>query len=138
MDAHPSPLPEPVATNALKALKLVIASDALTRFEMEALAGARAAFPVGDDAWREVEQFDVRGTALQEILPPLEGPLARLWLHEAIRACWADDVYSNKEQAALAHAAALLGIPPSLRRSFEALVTMERTVAELRAALLSG
>lgn len=134
----PRPLSPAEAAGALRALKLIASTDFLTRHELEAIAAARAAFPVDDATWREIELLDVRGLVLEEILPPLDGRTARRLLHAAITVCWADDVYSVQEQAQVARAAAHLGLSPSVRRSFEALVVMERSVVELKAALLGG
>ena len=88
-----------------------------------------------------IRGIDWKSVKLDEVLPkisydfPLNARTALLY--QAVKMSSADGVYHEKERAAIAKAAELLGIKPAVTIQIEALVEMEKGCERLRKALLT-
>ncbi len=122
----------------LKAIKIVICADGmLSSSEMENLRKGMEQIGLDTDAMREIEEFDVRGVRLEDVLPQdeLSEEGARKLLYTTIDTAKADGLYSEEERHAVARVAELLGVETSILHAIEALVDFENAADKLRTAL---
>ncbi len=129
---------EEVILAYLKAVKIMIGADGeIAPEEMKALQVGMKRLGASDEIKAAIDDFDHSSADLAEVLPNMRkgGLRARMLLRDAIEISSADGVYAAEEKAAVAEAAALLGVGSQLLASIEALVELERGARHLRKAL---
>lgn len=132
------PSSEEQALSYLKALKVIVGADGeIPEAELKALRKGMQRLGLPDAVTREVDGFDFRSGKLEDLLPGFKkgGLRARMLLRDAIEVSRADGTYAAAEKAAVAKAAALLGVEPATVKSIEALVELEHAAKHLRKAL---
>jgi tellurite resistance protein len=102
--------------------------------EMEALKNIARGLGTPDHVIDEVGEFDYKNANLEKLIDG-ETP-SRALLYDAMVASTADGTYSEKERAAAARAAALLGVDSSVLAAIEGLLQVEISLRKARADLL--
>jgi uncharacterized tellurite resistance protein B-like protein len=122
-----------------KAVLIIIGADGeIAPSELAHFVGVGRCLGAPQQMLDQLATFDVRNAKLEDCLQGFkDGVPARAMIYDAIAAASADGHYHPAERAAVAKAAHLLGIEPSVVATLEGLVEMETTLRKTRGALLS-
>ncbi|NER25458.1 MAG: hypothetical protein F6J86_16075 [Symploca sp. SIO1B1] len=141
-------LPQPVnfelgVTAGCVLLAIAGADGELTEEELQWYIDEQEMLAVDSAALQEyietLRKFDWKNANIEEILKGIkfDFPInfSRSMLYQAIKMSRADGTYHEKEKAAVAKAAKILGVEPSVVVSLESVAEMEETADRLRIAL---
>ncbi|NER28267.1 MAG: hypothetical protein F6J89_11695 [Symploca sp. SIO1C4] len=136
-----APIDTNVASNYIKAVVAIASADGEAAqkeidwfVEEQKLLGAPSDF-----IEENIIKFDGKNADIEQLLSGIhyDFPLnfRRCMLYQAIKMSRADGVYHDKEKAAVARAAQILGIDKSVVASLESLVEIEESADRLRLAI---
>jgi hypothetical protein len=122
-----------------KALMIIVGADGFSAAEKDAFFEEARTVGVPEAMLAELDKFDYAKENLETWLKSLShDPAAhRRLLYDSIRIAHADG-YSDKERAAAAHAAKVLGVDARTLAQIEGLVEAERALSTVRASLFIG
>ena len=136
-----APIDVDVARNYLRAIVAIAGADGeLAQKELDWFVEEQNLVGVPSDLIEEnIIKFDGKGADIEQLLAGIhyDFPLnfRRCMLYQAIKMSRADGVYHDKEKAAVARAAQILGIERSVIASLESLVEIEESADRLRLAI---
>jgi len=136
-----APVSLDVAKNYLRAIVAIASADGeLAQEELDWFVEEQNLVGVPSDFIEEnIIKFDGKNASIEELLGGIhyDFPLnfRRCMLYQAIKMSRADGVYHEKEKAAVARAAQILGIERSVVVSLESLVEIEESADRLRLAI---
>ncbi|MDJ0618426.1 MAG: TerB family tellurite resistance protein [Calothrix sp. MO_192.B10] len=136
-----APISTDVARNYLKVIVAIASADnELAQKELDWFVEEQNLVGVPSDLIEEnIIKFDGKGADIEQLLAGIhyDFPInfRRCMLYQAIKMSRADGVYHDKEKAAVARAAQILGIERSVVASLESLVEIEESADRLRLAI---
>ncbi|MEO1430188.1 MAG: TerB family tellurite resistance protein [Cyanobacteria bacterium J06633_8] len=136
-----APVNVDVAKNYVRAIVAIASADGeLAQEELDWFVEEQQMLGAQSDFIEEnIIKFDGKNANIEELLGGIHYDFSlnfrRSMLYQAIKMSRADGVYHNKEKAAVARAAQILGVERSVVASLESLVEIEESADKLRLAL---
>ncbi|MGD1912019.1 MAG: hypothetical protein ACFB2X_14535 [Rivularia sp. (in: cyanobacteria)] len=136
-----APVSVDVAKNYVRAIVAIASADGeLAQKELDWFVEEQQMLGAPSDFIEEnIIKFDGKNANIEELLGGIHYDFSlnfrRCMLYQAIKMSRADGVYHDKEKAAVARAAQILGVERSVVASLESLVEIEESADKLRLAI---
>jgi hypothetical protein len=123
----------------LRAIKTIVGADGFSAAERTFWFALLEKNGMPKQVIEELDQFDIASTTIEEIVKPI--PKGGMWARELLRGAIriaSVDGYSIREHETTMRTAWALGVAPAVVYTLEAMVALERRIAELGHEKLAG